>query len=439
MKKNNIVILAVLIISFIGFGFILYSRLEEKNLREEELKKTKPLITYVSVIKPQKNKIIDSILVSGTVISQENIDITSKVSGRITDLNFKEGDKIKKGQLIARIEKDDLEVQILQAKAQVNSAKYNLELLENGPREEEIKHSEIQINQAIANLEQVKVNMAQAENDYQRIQNLFKDGAASKEQLEKSKSQMDSFKKQIDILNEQINLAKSSSIITKSGNRIEQINSAKASLEQAKAGLKSFEIQLKNYSIVSPISGYIIKKNISNSNTVSPGQVILSVSKSDNLEVEFNIPQKYLSQIKINQVVSLKSEIFSNSEFKAKIKKIYPIIDSNNHLVKITAIPIIKNNLLKQGMTFDAEIITKVDLTAITLPTQAVLESDNKKYVYLFKNKKAHQQYIKIGYQSSESIQVLLGLNTNDLVILDGNSFIKSGDVVEIETNKNGN
>lgn len=179
MKKSNILIITVIIISSAAFSFILYSRLDQKNQREKELKEAKPVITYVSTIKPYKTKIVDTVLVSSTVISEENIDISSKVSGRINSFNLKEGDKIDKGGVIANIEKDDLDVQILQAEAQVDSARFNFELLQNGARQEEVNQSEIQINQSLANLEQAKINLTQSENDYQRTVKLFENEIAT--------------------------------------------------------------------------------------------------------------------------------------------------------------------------------------------------------------------------------------------------------------------
>ncbi len=434
MKKSNVVILTIILIIFIGFGFILYSRLAEKNQREADLKKSKPLITYVSIIRPLKDKIVDSISVSSTVIPQDSFDISSKVNGKIISFDLKEGDKVNKGQIIATIDQEDLNIQIIQAKAQINISKANLALLQNGPLKEQIVQSETQINQIKANLEQTQISLIQAENDYQRFKKLFDSEAITKEQLEKSKTQVDSIKKQIKNINEQVNFARSSSKITKLGNRVEQIKSAKASLENSQASLKALEIQTKNYTLISQKSGFITKKNISQGNTISSGQVLLSLSSSDNPELEINLPQKYLSNVKLGQIILIESDIFSDKkQLKAKIKKIYPIIDMNNHLVKITATPLNKIDFLRQGMTFEANIITSVKLKTLTLPIQAILESDSKKYVYLLKDKRAEQHFIKTGSQTPEIVEVTEGLKGNENVILDGNSFIKSGDSVEVE------
>ena len=433
MKNQKKLLLFIFLFIIVSFIALIIFRLNEKNNREEELKNAKPVVTTVSVIKPKRETLNDFFMANGTIITSESVDITSKFSGKITKLYVKEGQKVSKNQKILEIESIDINNQILQTKAQVNSAKANLDLLVNGSRKEQIKQSESSFEQQKINLEQLKLKLKLIETDLDRNKKLFKDGVITKQQLDNIQNQVDTTKKEIEAIKQQISYSKETLALTKIGSREEQIRGAKANYEQTLAILKTLNDQLSNYTINSPIDGVITKKPLEEGTLVSPANLITNVSKNSNLEAEINIPERYLAKVKIGSNLQIK--LSDSSLLDTKVTYISPTIDMSNNTFKIKS-TIMNNSKIKQGMSFESKIMISEKKLSLTLPFEAIIDSEGKKIVYLIsKENKALEKEIKIGLQDTEKVEVISGLTETDKVILNGNNFIKTGDPVQEEKN----
>jgi HlyD family secretion protein len=433
MKNQKKLLLFIFLFITVSFIALIIFRLNEKNNREEELKNAKPIVTAVSVIKPKREPLNDFFMANGTIITSESVDITSKFSGKITKLYVKEGQKVSKNQKILEIENIDINNQILQTKAQVNSAKANLDLLVNGSLKEQIKQSESSFEQQKINLEQLKLKLKLIETDLDRNKKLFKEGVITKQQLDNIQNQVDTTKKEIEAIKQQITYSKETLALTKIGSREEQIRGAKANYEQTLAILKTLNDQLENYTINSPIDGVITKKPLEEGTLVSPANLITNVSKNSNLDAEINIPERYLSKVKIGSNLQIK--LSDLSLLDTKVTYISPTIDISNNTFKIKS-TIMNNSKIKQGMSFESKIMISEKKLSLTLPFEAIIDSEGKKIVYLIsKENKALEKEIKIGLQDTEKVEVISGLSETDKVILNGNNFIKTGDLVQEEKN----
>ncbi|MFN8672145.1 MAG: efflux RND transporter periplasmic adaptor subunit [Candidatus Sericytochromatia bacterium] len=433
MKNQKKILLFIFIFILLSFISLIIFRLKEKNNREETLKNAKPVVTAVSIIKPKKEALNNFFMANGSIITSESVDITSKVSGKIIKLYVKEGQKVSKNQKILDIETIDINNQILQTKAQVNAAKANLDLLINGSLKEQIKQSESSFEQQKINLEQLKLKLKLIQTDLDRNKKLFKDGAITKQQLDSIQNQVDTTKKEIEVVKQQINYSKETLKLTKIGNREEQIRGAKANYEQTLALLKTLTDQLTNYSINSPIDGVITKKPLEEGSIISPASLITNISKNSNLEAEINIPERYLDKVKIGNNLQIK--LSDGFLLDTKITYISPTIDIGTNTFKIKS-TLMNNEKIKQGMSFESKIIISEKKLSLTLPFEAIIDSEGKKIVYLIsKENKAIEKEIKIGLQDTEKVEVISGLSENDKVILNGNNFIKTGDLVQEEKN----
>lgn len=429
---NKKVILAFGLVIALSFGGLVVKRLNDKKERELALKNLKPPVTPVTLVKPLKEKVNEYFTASGIIIPSETLEIIPKVSGRITSFNLKEGDIVRQGQVLAQVETIDISNQILQVKAQVESAKANLDLLVNGPLKEQVKQSESSLNQAKSNLDQLKVRLKFAESELVRNKKLYENGGITKQQLDSAQNQVDVLKKDISTLEQQIIYSKETLKLTKIGNREEQIRAGRASYNQALASLKALQDQLSYYSITSPITGVITKKSVEQGMFISPPTSILTLTKNSTLEAEINIPERYLSKVKIGEKAIIKLD--NIKDISLKITKISPTVDSINHIFKAKAIIENPSEEIKQGMSFECQVIFNEKASAMLLPTDAIIDSEGKKLVYLIgKDNKVVEKSVQVGLQTTEKTEVISGINEEESVILEGNSFIKAGDLVEVE------
>ncbi|MFN8576484.1 MAG: efflux RND transporter periplasmic adaptor subunit [Candidatus Sericytochromatia bacterium] len=459
MKTKTKVIASVLI-TLILFGGLVGYRIKERNKKQEELKNTKPPTTAVSVILAKKGNIEETFSTTGTVISQAEVNIIPKVSGRLLSLNIQEGSYVNAGRVIGQVEHNEIDAQIAQAKAQASIAQSNLELLQNGPLNTQIAQASASVNQsqsmvtqasvsirqAEAGLSQARVNYNHAESEYKRYKSLVDQGAIPAQQLSTFKTQLDvsreqvksaqqqvaAAKQQVNTYKQQVASAQAALQQLKDGNRPEQINSGRGQIEQANAAIKLLQAQLANYTITAPISGIVTKKNVEIGSMVSMSNPIATVSKSTNPDLEMYIPEKQILKVKLGQTVNIDSTAFPDKILKLKIREISPVVDLQTRLIKVKG-SIASDLPLKIGMSFDCKIVLNQNNDSIILPAEAILIQDNKKVVYVAVNNKVQEKVVLIGLQTPSEVQIKSGINISDKVITKGNTFVKPGDSIQIQ------
>lgn len=241
----------------------------------------------VEIVKAMRDEIRSEFKLSGTIEAESRVNIIPKISGRIISLAVSEGDRVEKGDTLAVVEHEELDLavqqaqatleaaetgylqakqlakvrvlsqvaqakaqldaveaslqqvkelaeirtvtQIEQAKAGLKSLEANLEKIKTGARDEDRRQAKAALNQAEANL-------ANAKNNYSRSEHLFKNGAISQQSLDNSQTQLDVVMAQYNIASEQLQLIEN-------GSREEDILAMQAQVEQARAALKLAELQ----------------------------------------------------------------------------------------------------------------------------------------------------------------------------------------------------
>ncbi|MBV7276988.1 efflux RND transporter periplasmic adaptor subunit [Clostridium sp. PL3] len=282
-------------------------------------------------------------MMAGKIEANENIDITSKITAKVEAINVEVGSNVKEGDVIIKLDSKDLNAQVAEAQAGVETANANLAKIQNGARPEEITKAQAAASSAKATYDNAKEN-------YDRNVQLFNKGAISQSQLEQYKTELanaeGSYKSYEADLEMLIN-----------GETQETIKVAQSQVEQAQAALNLAKVQLNNGIIVSPISGVVSSKNVSSGELAEAGSSLVTIVNSDALYINAYLPESLMNRVKIGQEVAIKVSNVSNKVFNGKILVINPVIDSENknELVKIKFET--QDPLLKPGMF--AEIALK--------------------------------------------------------------------------------
>lgn len=434
-------LIVIVLIGLIGF------RLKQKNENQAGLKKPKNQKIPVTVIKAKKETFYNYIVASGTITPTDEINLTSKVSARINELNINEGDTIKQGQVIGSLDHSELDIQIEQIKAQVKIAQASLNMSVNGavkPQLEQaksnIKQLEFNLKERESNLKELEINKLNAENEFNAQQNLLIKGISSKQQVDTFKTRLDSIKQQIETAKQQIGASKQQIETSKQslkllsdGTRPEQIDLNKAQLENSLSLLKLYQSQLSDYKIVSPLDGVVTKKYLGVGSLANPSNPIITISKDKDFDIILDIPEKEIENVKLSQKVTIKTTSNSNREYEGFITEIYPNIDTKTRLGKVKAKLLDKENNLKLGMLLICNIYTVKKGHTIILPSEAVIKDGKNSFVYILHKDKALKKDVKIGIEEPEKTEIILGVNNGDSVILKGNAFVSDNASVEIQ------
>ncbi len=247
-----------------------------------------------------------AIQASGT-IEATTIDVTAKNSGTIAALDIKEGDLVKKDQLLVVLSRSDLAAQRERDAMAVAAAQANLDDLISGSRSQEIKASAAAVNIA-------QINRDKAQTDYERAQQLAQAGGISQSELETAKVNLDLKQNQLDAAQAQLALLEE-------GSRPDKISAAEAEVERTKAVLKATDAVLDDLSIKSPLEGTVLSRNYEIGEYAVAGSSLATIADLQNLTIKVYIPTDDLPAIKLGQTVHF-TVSGSDTQFEGKVSNI---------------------------------------------------------------------------------------------------------------------
>ena len=275
-------------------------------------------------------------LMAGKIDTDNQVNVSSKISARVLDISVNVGSTVAQGDAVIKLDTQDLEAQVNQAQAAVNTANANLANAMNSTRPE-------QIAQAQGALDSAKATNDVAKKNYDRTKALVDVEAATEVQLETAQQQLTSAESGQKSAEEQLEMLKNGATET-------SIDVYKAQVQQAEEGLKTAQVALNNGTITAPISGKVTVKNINKGEMTSPGSTLVSISNPDALCVNAYVPLSIVKDLKEGQAVIIKVSEIEESEFEGTISVINSELNSqsNNVLVKIALVA--SNSQLKPGM-----------------------------------------------------------------------------------------
>jgi membrane fusion protein (multidrug efflux system) len=203
-----------------------------------------------------------------------------------------------------------------------------------------------------------------------------------------------------------------------------QVNNLRADIDIIRTSISKTEIR-------APFSGKLGLKNISPGAYVTPTTIIAVINQVDQLKLDFTIPEKYTSQVKVGQIVHFSYE-GSPAKFAAKVTATESSVAENTRSLMVRAIVQNKDAGLLPGAFAKVELDFDPNPNAILIPTQAVLPQARGKKVIVFNGGVAKFREIETGARDSARIQVIKGLQAGDTIVTTGLLSIRPEGKIQI-------
>lgn len=235
-------------------------------------------------------------------------DITPKVGGYLAEMNIKEGDQVTIGQVAAKIDRPDLQAQLLRDEAALAKARAQLRDLEQGSRLQEIQ-------EAAANLAAAKSLAIKARDDFDRYSRLFSEGAISTQQLDSSRSAHE-------VAANTLVAAQSRHSLLQAGSRPETIEAQRLEVERSVAVLAGTRTQIADMTVASPLAGRVLSKNYERGEYVNAGAAIATIGDMRDCWVKIYVSTQQLGLIRLGQAAKVKIDAYPEKVFGGTIKEI---------------------------------------------------------------------------------------------------------------------
>lgn len=241
---------------------------------------------------------------TGTV-ETTTVALSFKVPGRLEQRLFDEGQTVKAGQVVARLEDAELREEQLARSAQERAARAALNDLQAGSRREEIAQGE-------AALARVRAEALQAAEDARRMESLFKREVVSRKDLDAARTARDSSAAVVRETEERLRLLKA-------GPRPDAVRQLQASLESAVSMRALADTRLSQAVLTSPVSGQVLAKHAEPGEMLAAGSPVLTVGKLDEIWIRAYIPETELGRIKLGQQAQVTSDTWPGKSYTGSV------------------------------------------------------------------------------------------------------------------------
>jgi len=355
-------------------------------------------------------------IANGKIAPAEEIQVVSKLPGKVEQVHVKEGSVVKKGDVLVSLEATDYLEQIRQAEAAVDSAQARLRDTQAGVRSQELQR-------LASGVEQAKAALQVAESSYNRMKALYDSGAISQADLEKVSLELEKARTGFDQAQAQYDLAKA-------GPTANSVAALQAEVKRLQAGLDLARSTYENTKILAPISGVVARRSIDPGEMAQPGVPLLVLVQMNQVKVEASVPQEQINQVKAGAAVDVKVDSLDGKTLKGTVEFVSPISDPNSSSFPIKVRVDNQDGALRAGMLAEVYLPNQASKNEWKVPALAVVTKDNKHFVYKVDHDVVHQVEVTVGESKGDWIAVTNGVAAGDQLVLNPGDGLAEGSKV---------
>jgi len=355
--------------------------------------------------KVEKGDLAKSVVATGKITPITKVEIKSKASGIVKRLYVDAGDRVKKGQLLAELDKEEIQARVAQARAQLEAS----EASSNGTR---------------ADLDRAKVDaevpdVPLLKRAYERAQGMAKEGVVSA-------SALDDAQKNYELALNKQNVSKAQLSVLKA-----KIGQAQAQVAQDRANLKQLEEQLNYTTVTAPIDSIVLSRDVEVGDAVSSilvlgssATLVMTLGDTSEVYVKGKVDESDIGKVYLGQPARIKVESFKDKTFTGKVNKISPMGGEKDNVTTFEVRVSINNpgGELKAAMTANAEIILDEHKNVLQIPEGAVIYDKDKKASVEVPDPNGKdgkkKVAVNLGISNGAKAEVLSGLKEGDQVVL---------------------
>ncbi len=355
--------------------------------------------------KVEKGDLAKSVVATGKIEPITKVEVKSKASGIVKKLYVEYGDKVRKGQILAELDKEEIQARVDQARAQLEASEASL----NGTKADLVR----------ARVDAEGPDVPLLKRAYERSQGMAKEGVVSA-------SALDDAQKNYEMSLNKQNVAKAQLQVLQA-----KIGQAQGQVSQDRANLKQLEEQLGYTTIESPLDGIVLSRDVEIGDAVSSilvlgstATLVMTLGDTSEVYVKGKVDESDIGKVYLGQPARIKVESFKDKTFTGKVTKISPMGVEKDNVTTFEVRVSINNpeGMLKAMMTANAEIILDEHKGVLQIPEGAIIYDKDKNASVEVPDSKAKdgkkKVAVNIGISNGAKTELLKGLKEGDQVVL---------------------
>jgi membrane fusion protein (multidrug efflux system) len=328
-------------------------------------------VEVVEVIPKQVSYTLSAV---GSLKTPQNVIISPKKAGIINEILVKEGDQVKKGQILVQL--DDVDARL------------------------QVERAEAGLKQAVAAVETDR-------NIVPRYRKLYESQVIPQQTLDELILRFKVDEAKLDLAKAELNVARQNLLDHRIASPIEGV------------------VNLKIASLGEHVN-------------VAPKDEILSIVQMDPLELEFYVPENWAGKIRLGSMVQYTVKAFSEEKFSASLQFISPTSDPSTRNVKMKAMAKNPHYRLKPGFFAEVSIQTGSNPNALVIPESALFSQEGRYFVFAVQDRITHRKEVEIGHRFEGKVEILKGIQKGEQVVTVGQEQLSDGTKVKASTKSQG-
>lgn len=330
---------------------------------------------------------------SGYVTPRRRATISAKITGQITELRVDEGTRVKKGEILARLDDANIRATIRTLTAEVASSE--------------------------ASVSEIRVTMKNAEQNYVRNRNLRASENITAREVDDSKAQFDAL--------------------------ASRLNAARKQVDVSRNRLAEMKQELANYTVTAPFSGIVVSKDAQMGEIVAPGSAgggytrtgIVTVVDMDSLEIEVDINESYIARLKKGQKATATLDAYPDWRIPSSIRTIIPTADRQKATVKVRLAFESLDPKILPDMGVKVSFIEKDEKPVqaaerVRVPSVSVAEKGGETAVFVYTDGRVERRPVRTGSSEGKTVEILAGLLPGEQVAVSGVEKLHDGERVRL-------
>ena len=349
-------------------------------------------VEVASVVQMYPSQTFTLLNASGYVVAQRKASVASKVTGLLVSMTVEEGSRVKKGQIIARLENEDVTAAKHQAEANLNVARHNLE--------------------------QARAELQDATLSFNRNKELLAHDFVSRADYDTSEAR---YKR-----------------------AIAAVDAAEAAVRANTAALQGANVNIEYTLIRAPFDAVVLTKNADVGDIVTPigaaaeaKAAVVTIADMNSLQVEVDVSESNLGNVQVGQPCEIQLDALPESRFQGLVHMIVPTADRSKATVMVKVRFIDKDPRILPEMSAKAAFLSRAIRPEEQKPrtvvnSNAVIIRKDKNLVFLVKDNRAFETPVTTGEKLGDMIEVLNGVKAGDKVVLKPVDKLRDGNRIKI-------
>jgi HlyD family secretion protein len=337
---------------------------------------------------------------SARVATASRVEVGSTLTGRVLQVAVIEGALVKAGDVLVRLESDELRASVAQAQASERQAAARLAGLRSTGR-----------SAAQAGVAQAESVLLATQAELQRTLDLVAEGFLSAARLDEAR-------RAVAVAQAQLDGARAQSAAN--AERGSDVAQAQAQLALASAARLAAEVRLGEAVITAPADARVLTRTVEPGQIVQPGRALLTLALAGPLQLVAQVDERYLGQLQPGQVAAVLADAYPTQRFEARVLSIAPVVDAQRGAIEVKfTLPQPPPAFLREDMTLSVEVETARREQTLVIPVDALRGDDSTgASVWLARDGRVEARKVRLGLRTLDAVEILDGLNAGEFVLI---------------------